>query len=637
MPYKLRNYRIFADEYQQAGAPRRIPKRLKVFLAVFLPLLLAAQIYIFLQPAIYHSEASVLTMAATAVDQASPDPDLQHVNIQQQLLLGDAVLQITLETLQKQTVSLNLSIADLRAMFAITAITDTNLLKLSAEGSEPLLLRNAVNAWISAYQQTSANYMAQNSDKSRSTIKGELQRIAQQISDKSREIDLFRKQHDILSLDSTDNQAHSRLQGLNESLNNALEQEVNARAKMDAIHAAVKQGKPVIAESDSRGLAVLIEQAEKLRAKLAELRSKFTEEYILFNPNFRNIPEQLARLDAQIAEEKQAGTNVAAVIAEENYAAAHQAVIEMQLQLREHKQAVFDYTNQFAKHQALQQELEALENLQQETKQRLVDIDVKQRENIPQVELVDAASLPAAPISPDYRQESALAFPACLLLGLFAVWLSDYLQRENQPPGAENFPIAYLNPIITQALSEFSAPQSLSSEQIRSLEKAPVPRELSHAEISDLFIAADPQTQIIIALLLNGLSSAEILSLHSDSFELAEHCMTIPLSKRKLRLTACTYALIERGRWTPHLSSQEEIDALLGCAAIDAGLFMPEQIRAELISFSYCLFLIRQGIKLSDLPKIIGPVKAERLLQLGKFSPEAASLTLEQINMDYLK
>jgi hypothetical protein len=51
-------------------------------------------------------------------------------------------------------------------------------------------------------------------------------------------------QHDILSLESTDNEAHARLQGLNNSLNAALEEEAKAKAKLDAIRAAIAKAKP---------------------------------------------------------------------------------------------------------------------------------------------------------------------------------------------------------------------------------------------------------------------------------------------------------------------------------------------------------------------------------------------------------
>jgi hypothetical protein len=222
---------------------------------------------------------------------------------------------------------------------------------------------------------------------------------------------------------------------------------------------------------------------------------------------------------------------------------------------------------------------------------------------------------------------------------LFAVWIADYLQRETPTPSPapESLPLAYLTPILRQALGEFNPQQNLSAQPLKTLENTPTARELSHAEISALFLAAELQTQIIIALLLNGLSGAEILSLQSNSIDLNNSSLTIPLTARSLRLTACTYALCSHSPWTPHLNSLAELDALLGCAAIDAGLFRPEQITTENIGFSYCLFLIRQGIKLSDLPKIIGPVNPKRLLEFGKFSPESAGLALEQIDLDYLK
>jgi polysaccharide biosynthesis transport protein len=420
-----------------------------------------------------------------------------------------------------------------------------------------------------------------------------------------------------------------------------LQEEVNTKAKMDAIHAAVKQGRPVIAESDSHSLAVLIAEAEKLRSKLSDLRSRFTEDYIRFNPSLRSLPEQLAKLDAQIAEEKQAGGALAVAMAEDSYAAAHQAVIDIQQQLRTHKQTVVEYTSQFEKHQALQHELETLAGMQQETQQRLADIEVKHRESIPQVEVVDAATLAGKAISPDYTMESALAVPVCLLLGLFAVWIAEYLQHETptSPQSTESVPLAYITPILRQALGDYQQPQQTlnSTQAVKTLTSSFAGRELSYAEISALFLAAELTTQVIIALLLNGLSGTEILSLHSNHIDPDNSRLTIPLTARTVRLTVCTHALCAHTRWTLDLSSLDEIDALLGCAAIDAGLFMPEEITCENISFSYCLFLIRQGIKLADLPKIIGPVKPERLLQLGKFSPESAGLALEQIDLNYLK
>ena len=254
MPHDFDEYRV-ADDYR-IEQPSRWPKRLLYFLYVFLPLLLATQIYVFSQPAIYRSEATVLTTAATDIDQVSSDADLQHVNIQKDLLLGNNILD-------KTASQLHVSSDELRSMFAATPVLATNLLKLTAEGHDPHFLQKAVDAWIAAYLQARTEYVADISEKLTNTINSELQRLDQQVAAKRQEIDDFRAAHNIQSVDSTDNQAHARLQGLNQSLNKAMEEEVLAKAKMDAIHAAIKQGKAVVPEADNHTLAVLTDEAGK--------------------------------------------------------------------------------------------------------------------------------------------------------------------------------------------------------------------------------------------------------------------------------------------------------------------------------------------------------------------------------------
>jgi uncharacterized protein involved in exopolysaccharide biosynthesis len=638
MSLNLNEYRVFGDTYKHFDTLQsRWPRRLFIFLSVFLPLFLVTQTYVFLQPAVYVSEASVLTTAATDIDQASPNADLQHVSIQKQLLLGQPILDKTLETLQKQDSAEHWSSDALRTMFAVVPVVDTNLLKLVAEGSQPRALQHAVNAWLEAYRQARADYVAEISEKVTNTLNDELTRIELQINDKRRDINEFRLKHDILSVESADNLAHARLQGLNQSLNKALEEEVKAEARMDALHNSIAQGKTVVPDSDSKALAVMIEQAERLREKLEGLRSRFTDEYIRFNPSLRKLPEQLAELESKINTKLQSGGGIAVQEAENNYAAAHQAVATIQRQMTAHKQEAAEYTGQFAKHQALQQELQKLENLKQDIKQRLVDIEVKQRQKYPQVDVIDTASLPSKPIRPDYWLESAIAFAASLALGLLAVWMGDYLRREQPIPSMETVSATQLPHEARQAFGGFSIPQAIYYDPLKVLENDTGSRELSYAETAALFAAADHRTKQIIALLLNGLSDAEIMSLTADCFDLQQQSINIPLSERQLAMTHCTKALLAASGWQAIQSPLEEFDAILTCAAIDGGLFGAEQIKAETLSYTYTLFLIRQGIRLADLTKIIGPVSPSRLLQLGKFSPDGAGLPLEQIDRDYLK
>jgi len=458
------------------------------------------------------------------------------------------------------------------------------------------------------------------------------------VDEKRGEIDQFRIRHGILSEESADNEAHARLQGLNESLNKSLDEEVKAKAKMDALRNAVAQGKAVVPESDSKSLAVMIEQAGRLSEKMENLRGQYTEQYIQFNPALRKIAQELADLQEKINVKLKSDSNIAVIEAENQYAAAHQAVLTIQQQLAEHKKVAADFTTQFAKHQAMQQELLSLESLQQETKQRLADIEVKQRQNYPQVEVIDTASLPSKALRPDYLFESAVALAASLAAALFAVWLGDYLRRSETPqPAIAGVSAHYLYREPGPVIGEATKPKPLGQNPLQSLESPASPRELTREEVAGMLAAADRQTREILILLLNGLSGVEIAALNSSDFDLANGIVNIPTSRRSLKLADSGKSLLSEAEWAPIQFAPEEFDAMLMCAAIDAGLFLPEQIQVESIRYSYALFLVRQGLKLSELPKIIGQASPGQLLQLGRFSPEGVGVSLNQINLDFLK
>lgn len=616
---------------------RRV-RRWWVFLLVFLPCMLASQTYIFLQPAIYQSMATVLTMAKTDLDQVSPAADVQHVSIQKQILLGPAVLEKTVEHLQNMlTNNRSWSQDELKNMFTVEPEPNTNLVHLQAEGADPKLLQRAINAWIESYLKLRASFIAENTDKVTLELQDQLKRIERQVADKRSDIDQFRLQHDILSTESADNQTHARLQGLNKSLNDALTEEVKTKAKLDAVLDAISRNQVVVPEADGNTMAVLVQQAEKLRDQLAGLEAQYTKEYIQLNPRLRKVREQLVELETKISEKSSTGKDFARQEAENNYAAARQAVQAIKKQMQEHKQLAAEYTSQFAVHQAMQQELLKLETLQQDTKQRLVDIDVKQREKFPQVDVVDWASLPDKPIRPNYLQQALLALGISLFLALLSVLIIDYLNREPEPAlSPMNLGGIHLHhqPQAMLDISQQQPPQVVY-EPLKSLPITDIPRELSHVEVSALFQTAEPPMRAIISLLMNGLSLAEILSLTPDCLNLDTLMIFIP-GKRNVLMTAAVSACFSNSPIFDHWPTADDVNTLLCCAAIDSGLAEPEQISADTLRYTYLLFLIRQGIKLTDLTKIVGPLPPSQLIELGRLSPAESSLTLEKIALDYL-
>jgi polysaccharide biosynthesis transport protein len=619
---------------------RKRPRRLLLFAIVFLPLLAVTQIFIFLQPAVYSSQATVSTVAPTGIDEVSAEKDTQHVVIQKQILISQPLLEQTVQYLKEQSPPTLLTVDNLKAMLSVEPVAETNLVQLVAEGGQPHVLQQAVNAWIAVYMKIRAHYISETTEKATAAINKEIALLDQQVEHDRKAVETFRLAHDILSEQSADNQAHARLQGLNQSLNLALDEEVKTRAKLDTVRSALAEGKAVVPDNDSQALADMMQRAQQLREKVAGFQSQFTPEYIQLNPKLHTVVEQLAELETKIGSKIKVGSRYAIQEADNNYAAARAAVKAIKLQMDEHKQKAAEYTSQFSKYQAMQEELLKLEELLQKTKQRLIEIAVKQRQQYPQVDVVDWASLPEKPIRPDYWLESAIAFAACLSLGLFVVWLVDYLYREQGTQSAVTLSGIHLyhDGADRSAFGLQDRRKKMVYDPVQLLQQD-APRELTQAEVWALFRAADQQTAGVLCLLLNGFSTEEIVALTVDDFDLEKSVIHIAARGRDIAMNRLTATLITADylqTWPkPHEFNSQDIDSMLTCAAIDAHLAGPEHINTEIIRFSYMLYLVRQGIKLSDLAKVFGPIPPARLVELGRFSPEQAGIPIENIHLEF--
>ena len=78
--------------------------------------------------------------------------------------------------------------------------------------------------------------------------------------------------------------------------------------------------------------------------------------------------------------------------------------------------------------------MEGLEKLYRETQERLVQIQTSHKEKYPQVTVINRAYLSTDPIRPDYSRDALIALAGSLVLGLFTVWIFDYLTRKQEQP-----------------------------------------------------------------------------------------------------------------------------------------------------------------------------------------------------------
>jgi polysaccharide biosynthesis transport protein len=250
----------------QEKAPWYQSRRFLVFILSLLISVTLSLAYVFSRPAIYLSYATLLTVAKTAIDQQSPQADIQHVAVQKQILLGSEILAETARRLQQmQGINSTLSVADIRQLLTVKAEAYTNLVEMTAEGPDPEILPLLINTWIDAYLSASKKEVVRSTDSATLSLRDELGNLSKNINAKRNALDQYRRKNNITSTGRDENEALARLKGLNDALNTATEEKVKAKARLDAIRKAINRGQAVIPKEDTRTLSLLEFRAQELR------------------------------------------------------------------------------------------------------------------------------------------------------------------------------------------------------------------------------------------------------------------------------------------------------------------------------------------------------------------------------------
>jgi polysaccharide biosynthesis transport protein len=620
------------------GDPPRRPVRLGVFLVTFLVCAALGLAFTYLRPPVYQTSATVLTVKPKGVDQPSADADIEHVAIQRRLLLGDEVLERLAAAILREGHDLErfAGPGGLRTMLAVLPVPDTNLVELRAEGGEPELVQRAVDHWAEAYVALRAARIADITNRTTAELAGEQTQLGRRIADKRTELEAFRERHDIVSMEREENETLSRLRGLNTSLNKAREEATEARARLSAVRTALAQGRVVVPDEEKSRLAGLQSEAQALRERLSKLEERYTRRYMELDPNLRDLPEALAAIEAQIRRLTSVGQAQVSSDAEQAVLVAEETVRSLEAELAAHRAGVAEFTARFAEHQVLEEELERLETLFNDNQERLARIETSNREQFPPLEVVDHAPLPLEPVRPLYTRDAGIALGLSVLVALFLAWLVDYLTgRMRREPAVTGVRIyggaAPEAPLLPRQGSDLLRVGGAAAPQF----PAAWPRELEPGEVAALLDAAAPMTALHAALLLSGVTPEEIPSLagrvdpDSDTLDIpGPGARSLALAGGVRRLAAA--ATDAEGAWT-----DEEMRAGLEIAAADAGLTDAAGVSPEALQHTYVVFLVRQGARLGELTRRVGPLPAGHLSRYARLSPPGANRPLEDIDLFY--
>ncbi len=437
--------------------------RRRVFLLTFTVVLAIGLGYTALQPRIYESTATVLMSAPTAIDETMTVADVQGVAIQRRILTGREITETLVERLADEH-NRSMDSLSLRALLDVAAVPDTNLLELQARGEDRDLLPALVESWIDVYSGIRARDMEERRSQTLTEVDEELTGLEERLVTARQALADYREEHEIISMERQENAVLSQLDGLNKALNNAVEEEVKAKAYLDALSQSLASGEQVVPSTERAAVAAMAKELESLRSRLRDLRTRYTDDYIRKDPRLREIPQQIEELEADLARAYAQGTTAELDSARRAWETARSSVTELESRLRDHKASVANFNTIYAKHQALAEDLARLEELNRETQARQVQIEVRQTERYPQLAVIDWPLPQAARIGPAYGLLLGASALAAMLLGIFATWLYSYLHPRQDPPAYINLSGVHMYPQDgMQALEQGAAAARLAA------------------------------------------------------------------------------------------------------------------------------------------------------------------------------
>ncbi len=648
--------------------PRRPVSFLLWFLAAFALVLLPATAWNFSREPVYRATATVLTtVPASRSGAGSNEADLQHVAIQRQILLGRELLADLLERVDDDAPARPPTPDDLRPMLRVDAVPGTNLVELSAEGGQPLLLADLVNAWLDAYEGLRQTEIEARVGTQLAKLGDEADALELKIADKRAALKLFRERHDIVTLERDSNRALKRLNTLQASLADAEDAQIKARARVAAVEAASRSDQPVIAEEQAQALATLQQRESELGVRVAQLRKRYTEMFIENDPDKRALPEELARVRARIDTLRRQGVQAALTHTRREANTATDRLLRLQREFSEQKRRAALFSASFEQYQTLQKDLSALEEMQRETETERVSVEARAIDDYPQIEVIEPAYPPRDPVRPLYLRDlgySILAAGAAGLLAMLGLLLFDNARRPRSAGpmtgvriyddgarrpatgglpggGAPSERLGHGDGLLAGVGASPRPSPALPDAFAGTLPSAS-PRQLMAGEVEALWEIADDAERQLMGLLLCGLDEPEIAALTDADFDLDLNQVRAPNDGRTLCLPPALMAalLAERQRrgsvpaWRD-AAEAKELGHRIELLALDAGIAHADEVTPALLRHTYLAYLVRQGVRLTELHRIAGGMDAATIRRYAPLSPTGASRPLEQLRLTY--
>jgi succinoglycan biosynthesis transport protein ExoP len=310
-------------------------------------------------------------------------------------------------------------VASLQGGLTVKQLSDTRIIELRYRHLDPEVATKIINSIADTFVLNNLERKTETSTSAGDFLLKRIAELQSEIRTGEEQLINYAKNHQILSLDASQNTVVDRLTGLNKQL---LEAQNDLKTAEAAYRAAQAPGAASALAEDSTGKQTIDNESKlvELRQKRAQLLVDYTEKY----PEVKELDQQIALLEKQLRETKNRATTVVTTNLETRYRQALAREQALRADFNRQRAETLTQNEAAVNYRIIQQEIETNKTLLDGLLQRAKENEVVLAGTPNNIHVLDYAPKPKTPIGPRRMQSVMLA---ALLSFIFGIALARYL------------------------------------------------------------------------------------------------------------------------------------------------------------------------------------------------------------------
>ena len=310
----------------------------------------------------------------------------------------------------------------LQSQVSVKQLSDTRIIEIRFKHQDSEIAEKINNTIADTFVVSNLERKTETTNSAGDFLQRRIDDLQSEIRSDEEQLINYAKNHQILSLDASQNTVVDRLAGLNKQL---LEAE-NERKAAEAAYRAVLAPGALEAQAEAtsnKSSATPEAKLAELKQHRAQLLLEYTEKY----PEVKDVDQQIAMLEKQVDQSRRHTESVVKTNLETSYRQALQKEEALRQAFDKQRAETLTQNEAAVNYRIIQQQIETNKSLLDGLLQRSKENEVILAGTPNNVHVVDHAAIPKNPIGPKRMQAIVLAALFALIVGIALARYLDYM------------------------------------------------------------------------------------------------------------------------------------------------------------------------------------------------------------------